>query len=881
MSRAHRTPGHVAVTAALGIAACGPSAVDRVLDPDALLGRHVWRDDRDTEWYAAHIPFFESPDSVIDATYYYRWELLRKHLTYGSPEHGYTLTEFIDRPFWSGTYGAISCPLGHQAYDLRWLDDRRIVEDFARYWFETPGAEPRSYSNWYGDAMWATYLVLGDTSFLRAVLPHMESQVAGWVEERWDPGHGMFRWDGMHDGMEFNIDGRQTDRPFDGGDGYRPTLNSYLWADQLAISRAADVLGDTAKARDYAARAAALKDRIQDELWDPEREFFFHQWAADQRGGIEAKSLTHETGPYAGSPHGREEIGFVPWQFGLPDPGYEAAWRFLVDPEYFDAPYGPTTTERNDPLFRVSPRCCEWSGNSWPYATSQTLQALGNLLRDYEQEHVTRADYARLLQRFAATHRKGGRPYLAEAADPDDGSFEGHDTYYHSEHYLHSHFIDLIVTGLAGLRPRDDDTLAVEPLAPEAWPYFALDGVRYRGRRIAIVWDRDGSRYGLGPGFKLLVDGRTVAEAAVPGPLSAPLGSGPAAGAAAWSAPDTAVNVAVNNSGAAFPRVSASYSDPDAPPFYLIDGSRWYHRSPPNGWSSAGSGSPADRIELDFGASRRLDSLSLYFLDDSTAPPIEARASTADGVGPARGDRSPEEVRAPADYMVEMWEEGGWVPVPGEMRRPAIPVGRRANRVVFPPITTRRLRVTLEHRPGAASGLTEIEAWSAAGPPPPVEGVTPPNLALDDGSDGAPRVSASYTFEDDRAEHVNDGRIAFPYYTRNRWTAFGSPNPSDWVEIDFGTPREVREIAVYLWGDEYRGEQSGVAAPRTLRIEVWDGERWSPAEVESRVPERPRTSARNLVRIRPVETPRVRVVVEHDRPAATGISEIEVYGGTR
>ncbi len=60
----------------------------------------------------------------ITTTYYYRWELLTKHLTYGSPQSGYLFTKFIDRPFWSGAYGAISCPAGHQLYEARWL--RRV-----------------------------------------------------------------------------------------------------------------------------------------------------------------------------------------------------------------------------------------------------------------------------------------------------------------------------------------------------------------------------------------------------------------------------------------------------------------------------------------------------------------------------------------------------------------------------------------------------------------------------------------------------------------------------------------------------------------------------------------------------------------------------------
>ena len=62
------------------------------------------------------------------------------------------------------------------------------------------------------------------------------------------------------------------------------------------------------------------------------------------------------------------------------------------------------------------------------------------------------ADYLKLLTTFAKTHRKNGKPYLAEACHPDTGSFAGHDAYNHSEHYFHSSFNDLVITGLVGLR---------------------------------------------------------------------------------------------------------------------------------------------------------------------------------------------------------------------------------------------------------------------------------------------------------------------------------------------------------------------------------------------------------------------------------------------
>lgn len=808
----------------------------------ARFPHYSWFDNRDWAWYAARIPIFDSPDTAIDATYYYRWELVTKHLTYGSPESGYTFSEFIDRPFWSGAFGSISCPLGHQFYEVRWLKDRRIVDDFARYWFDTPGAQPRSYSNWYGDAMWATYLVNGDRSFIARMLPYMERQYDGWVREHFDSTAGMFHWDGMHDGMEFNIDSRQTAQPFDGADGYRPTLNSYLFADERAISRAARLVGDRATAARFAGRAAALKARVQRELWDPRRQFFLEQFAHDEAGGIKAGSRTYETGKYAGNPHGREEIGFVPWQFDLPDSGYEAAWRYVMDTAYFAAPYGPTTTERHDPLFRVSPTCCWWSGNSWPYATTQTLEAMANLLNDYRQSYVTKRDWMSLLQTYTRTQRYDGRPYIAEAANPDDGSWSGHNSYYHSEHYFHSGYVDLVITGVVGLRPRADDSVEVNPLAPDDWPYFALDGVGYHGHDLSIVWDRDGSRYHRGRGLSIIADGRVIANRPTPGRLVARLGA-PRAPAHV----DRPSNLAVNSGRGAFPWLTASFSAPENPPFYAVDGSRWYAASPPNRWTAVGSPNRRDTLTLDLGETLPVEQLALYFVDDGA------------------GSR----VRAPLRYDVAAWTGTRWTMVPRQRRLPAAPTGHRANTVSFPRIATRKLRVIMTHAPGAYSGLTELEAWSHAALPLPRPTAAPHDLAFDPDGDGYPKATASFTGANDRVDEINDLRIAFTRYSRNRWTAYGSPNASDWVQIDFGTPTVVRTLELFFWADG-----GGVKAPKRYTVQYWTGSAWADARVRSRIPVVPLAPAMNTVRIDPVRTSRVRVVLEHDRPAVSGLTEL-------
>lgn len=825
---------------AMLVAACA-TPDPPALDKQALLDRQTWWDNQDWAWYKTHIPFFESPDAEVDATYYYRWEVLTKHLIYGSPETGYTFTEFIDRPFWSGTYGGISCPLGHQFYEVRWLKNRRIIDDFARYWFETPGAQPRSYSNWYGDAMWATYQVLGDPAFISTVLPHMESQYQGWIEEHFDPNHGMFRWDGMHDGMETNINSRQTVDTFAGAEGYRPTLNSYLFADLLALSKSAALLGDSAKATTYGEQAAVLKQRVQDELWDPERQFFFHQFAHDEKDGIKAKSLTYETGPYAGNPHGRELIGYVPWQFNLPDPGYEAAWQFLMDPDYFFAPYGPSTVERNDPLFHISPRCCVWSGNAWPYATTQTLAAFANLLNNYEQDVVTKDDYVKLLRIYSLSHRMDGRPYIAEAAHPDDGSWDGHNHYYHSEHYLHSGYIDLIITGLAGLRPQDGNSLVVNPLIPDDWAYFALDDVSYQGHRLSIFWDRDGTRYGHGTGLMVFVDGEKVAQAETIQKLSIPLSP--------TSLPEPARrlhNFAVNNGHQPYPLITASYSHPNMPPFYANDGNYWYHASPPNRWSSLGSGQAQDTLTVDLGIERPLETIKLYFLDE-------------EGVTP------------PAQYDVHYWKDEAWQSIPNQERYPAHTTGRRANTVSFSPLQTAKVRVLLTHQPGSASGLTELEAWGDADLPLALIPHTSPNLAFNADSTGYPRISASYTSPYDDVRQINDMQIAFTRYSRNRWTAFESPYARDWVEVDFGEPKSVRQIDLYLWGHQQ------VQAPEQIGVQYWHDNQWTEATNLVQHPEQPTVEALNTISIVPVTTTKLRVLFDHAKDSFTGVSEMMIW----
>jgi len=832
----------------------------QVLDKQTQLEAQTFWDNRDWDWYVAQIPFFECPDADITTTYYYRWELLTKHLTYGSPNSGYSFTEFIDRPFWSGAYGAISCPAGHQLYEARWLRQPRIAQDYLKYWFRTPGAQPRNYSTWLADSAWAVNQVHRDDKFAIDLLPDLVRNYAGWEERHFVPEVGLFWQTGHDDGMEFNINSRQTQDILRGAPSYRPSFNAYMWADAVAIAKLARLAGQGDLAERFEKKAESLKTSMLQLLWDDQRKFFFPVYKNDEeRDGHKIKALTktYEDGEFAGDAHGRELIGYVPWQFNMIDrgEGYNAAWPKLMDRDGFYADFGPSTVERNDPMFLLRNSCCWWSGQSWPYATTQTLKAVANVLQREGDSGVaslpTKADYIKLLQIYARSHRKDGKPYLAEALHPDTGSFEGHDGYNHSEHYFHSGFCDLVITGLVGLTPRDDDSLEVNPLAPADWDYFALDDVPYRGHRIGVIWDKTGKRYKLGAGLHVLVDGKPTAKSMTLRSLTLRVEL-PPKGLDSESHV-TATNVAVNNDGDYYPRLTASYVSPTTSASKLNDGNYWYVPHPPNRWTCEGSPHEQDSVIIDFGTPRALHTVKLYPLDDSGV-----RDST---------------VRAPQRIELDVWIDNAWSSIKspdGQLNKPA---GHRANVVKFNPIETAKLRVTLHHAAEGKAGLTEIEAWGDV--QLPLAPVAPPagNLAWNPKPDGFPKASASYSdrFGGKPASAI-DGRTVFLPTPMNRWTSYESSTETDWLEIDFGRDMEFRRVELAIYDD-----RGGVQPPTSYAVQHWTGTEWRDVRNTKKSPEQPLGSQWNDARFDPVTSSKVRIVFTHQGQSRSGVSEVLIW----
>jgi len=481
--------------------------IDEFGDNDEELYVQYVPNDKAWEFLRGNIPLFECPDKDFERTYYFRWWTYRKHIKQ-TPD-GFVITEFLPQVGWSGKHNTINCPAGHHFYEGRWIHNPKYLDDYAVFWFRK-GGSPRSYSFWAADALWARYLVRQDKDFITGLLGDLIENYGEWEKTRLEP-DGLFWQIDDRDGMEVSI----------GGSGKRATINSYMYGDATAIAGIANLAGRKDIAEQFGAKAAKIKKLVQDKLWDDEAKFF-------KTRGRKEDTLVDV----------RELHGYTPWYFNLPDvsKGYEAAWGQLMDPNGFYAPFGPTTAEQRHPRFAVSyeGHQCQWNGPSWPLSTAVTLTALANVLNNYPQDVVGKADFFETLRIYTQSHRlkrEDGRivPWIDENLNPftgdwiartrlkggKDGAWDpGKGGKERGKDYNHSSYCDLIITGLVGLRPRADEVVEVNPLVPaDTWEWFCLDNVLYHGRILTILWDKTGAKYNKGKGLRVFADGKEIASA--------------------------------------------------------------------------------------------------------------------------------------------------------------------------------------------------------------------------------------------------------------------------------------------------------------------------------------------------------------------------------
>ncbi|MDO5566575.1 MAG: hypothetical protein Q4G59_07955 [Planctomycetia bacterium] len=490
----------------------------------------------DAAWsfLSANIPFFDYPDKDIERAYYFRWWVFRKHIRL-TAEKKFVITEFLPNVSWAGKENTISCAAGHHIREGRWLWDRQVMEDYMYFWLRGGGAV-RSYSFWVAEAVRQYALASGNTELGRELLDDLVANYEAWEKSRLDP-NGLFWQIDDRDGMEISI----------GGSGYRVTINTYMQMDAAAIAVFAKLAERSDLAKRFQDKADTIRKQINEKLWDPKAQFF----KVAPRVWDKSDALVLQPP--------REEHGYTPWYADpvIPPPEYNAAWKQLLDPDGFFAPFGPTTLEQRNPqyirlygyhkrpinptknpeefdLTKTNPsllkKACQSNGMSWPFGTTVTLTGLANLIN---REVAAGRDTAELLNAYRTTLKiyahsqyrktKDGRTvsWIDENLNPYTGDWVSRTIreksgwkvgggYERGKDYNHSTFCDLVINGLIGIRPALGPYVDVFPLVDRNIKYFTLDRVPYHGKSLTIQYDKTGTVYNNGKGLRIMVDGKEI-----------------------------------------------------------------------------------------------------------------------------------------------------------------------------------------------------------------------------------------------------------------------------------------------------------------------------------------------------------------------------------
>lgn len=456
------------------------------------------------------MPVFECPDKNVERTYYFRWWTYRKHIKETS--YGYIITEFLPEVSWSADYNAITCPGLFHFLEGRWMRNTEILSDYANFWLYHSGYPKMKQWKHFkavlghgfplSDAIFQFHKVHPSVDLLKENIDKLINNYETLKRLRrtdtglyWSNAGG---WEG--DGMEVAV----------GGNGIRPTINSYMYSQANAISEICRILGDKSKSEYYRNEADTIRNLINTLLWDEKAEFF-----------KVVKRDTHKKVDV------RELFGYVPWCYCIPpkEGAYSNAWSHVMDPKGFFALYGLTTCEQRHKGFKVlyQGHDCQWNGPSWPYATSQTLMAMANLIQDYPQNVVSKYDYLTQFLIYTNSHKlqkDNGDvvPWIDENLNPYTGDWiartmlsrkKGFNE--RGKDYNHSSYVDLLITGLIGLKPRVDNVIEINPCLPEnAWDYFCLENIPYKGGLLSIIWDKTGKKYNQISGLTVKFNGSII-----------------------------------------------------------------------------------------------------------------------------------------------------------------------------------------------------------------------------------------------------------------------------------------------------------------------------------------------------------------------------------
>ncbi|MBD8080023.1 discoidin domain-containing protein [Cellulosimicrobium arenosum] len=628
--------------------------------------------------------------------------------------------------------------------------------------------------------------------------------------------------------------------------------SAYVWGDFDAARQLYEMAGaDAGKVEEMGTTADEIQGAILDRLW------------SDEMGMFLAGTSHGATSGGAQNPLSAAERDLIPAkESNLYDiyaenlipvedaDQYAEGFRFLRYGDNFPIFPFYTANQYDRAKFGIG-----GSNNFSNINFTVQYRAVRAALRHYDPDHtyITPEYAAKLLDWMAWSVYPGGDTRAPNQAEYYSNWNESAQTFNRNNpnHVMLGNMNYIYVEDMGGIQPRSDDKVELWPI-DLGYDHFMVNNLRYHGHDLTIVWDEDGSHYGLGEGYSLFVDGERKATADALGRFV----YDPAANEVVESDDGLDVTV-VADEGADLPTAVGTPIEDERVVSYLKtagidltedatnlaagaelsssdmqDGPRptpWRQFHTP-GWSTGsmnytpGAISETERpvsldavtdgntvnepywgnygtegdtgyVELDLGEETTVDNVKVWFVSDRQAGGYHE----------------------PMKYSIQVPDgDGGWATVPDTFKAPKIPAAK-FNEALFDAVTTDRVRVAFTNTPSYWTAISEIQVFDSGRDVPEVVNDAPTvTVSADRSKDGNLSTTLVGTVTDDGIPE--DGELTYG------WSVVSAPEGGN---VIFGDADALTTTVTGTVAGEY-----------VFRLTADDGELTTERDVEVELTEK-------------------------------------------
>lgn len=770
--------------------------------------------------WAQDVPYIDVPDPALEKAIVYRWWGERHNvLDANTPGYVYQYPTTIEGSHLYQNSIALTQPMHLQ--DTKWLRTPYLPYgqilnigelSGSSAFLDSPGHTSwnNHYSQYLGTAGLEAYNVHGGgTAIADRFARYFEGDGTGQLEHYDGNDDDLIAYDSNYmpgndsDAITFGYPKADASAP--GARTIERPESAYVWG---ALDAARELYGiagaDQAEIDRVGAAADGVRDAILDRLWSPDTRMFL---AGTSHGATSAASSNGRPNPLPESErdlipakesnlydiYAENLIPFDQWET------YVDGFRFLTYGDNF--PIFPFYTANQ------YDRAAYGIGGSNNFSNINfTVQYRGvrSALRHYDPrgKYLDPAYAKRLLDWMAWSTYPGGDARVANQAEYYSNWNATAKTYNRNNpyHVMLGNMNYIFVEDVAGLQPRSDDRIELWPL-DFGYGHFMVNNLRYHGQDVTVVWDPDGTEYGLGAGYSLFLNGEkkvstdrlgkltydpatneVVAEDGVTVTFTASTGvEFPTAVETAIQddrvveylktagidltedAPNLAAGAALSSShtqqGArpapwrqfhtpGWSTSTINYTpgatkEPEKPVSLaaVTDGNTVNEPY----WGNHGTTEKNGHVELDLGAAKSFDNVKVTFVSD----------------------RQEGGYHEPARWWVQVPDgNGGWRAVPDQFKNPALPAAK-FNEALFDTVTADKVRVAFTNAPTRFTAISEIQVFDSGREVPDAANQAPVVTAARDASaDGNLSTRLVGTAADDGVPY--DSELTYGWETASK-----------------------------------------------------------------------------------------------------------------